>query len=173
METVKKRLLTESTQVLISERQVMAFDAKRDMPNGYRQAMPREVAFRYKHDEGFRSILSNYWVWVDQRGLTDADFHKIHNDGTMTKIGANTYLELPIDSRAILRRGDGYVAVTCSTDLNDGRLFLDAIQGAMQVANVAYVKDSFYNVFRGSHPDSGRFKQYVRDAGPKAQSSDI
>jgi len=173
MDAVKNRLLTESTQIFISEHQVMAFDARRDAPKGYRQATPREVAFRYRHDEGFRSTLSNYRVWVDQRGLNGIDFHRIHNDGTMTKIDANAYLELPIDSRAILRRGDGYVAVTCSTDLNEGRLFLDAIQGTVQVANVAYVKDSFYNVFRGSPHDSGRFKQYMRSAEPNAQSSDI
>lgn len=173
MEAVKKRILTESTQIFISEHQVMAFDAKRDMPEGYRQATSREVAFRYRHDEGFRSTLSNYCVWVDQKGLNTVDFHIIHNDGTLTKVNANAYLELPIDSRAILRRGEGYVTATCNTDLNEGRLFLDAIQGAMQVANVAYVKDSFYGIFRGSHNDSVKFKQHMRGAGQKTESFDI
>ncbi len=173
MEAVKNHLLTESTQIFISERQIMAFDAKRELPDGYRQATSREVAYRYRHDEGFRSALSDYWIWVDQRGLNSVDFHRIHNDGTLTRTDASTYLELPIDSRAILRRGDGYVAITCSTDLNDGRLFLDALRGAMQIANVAYVKDSFYNEFRGSPHDSNRFKQHMRGAGPKGQSSDI
>ena len=173
MEVVKNRLLAESTQIFISERQVMASDAKRDVPDGHKQATLRELAFRYRHDEGFRSILSNYFVWVDQRGLSGVDFHKIHNDGTLTRIDANTYLELPIDSRAVLRRGDGYVAVTCSTDLNEGRLIIDAIQGAMQIANVAYVKDSFYNALRGSHRDPVRFKQHMRGEWPKIRSSDI
>lgn len=173
MEAIKNRLLTESTQIFISEHQVMAFDAKRNLPDGYRQATPREVAFRYRHDEGFRSTLSNYCVWVDQKGLNAIDFHKIHNDGTLTKVDAHTYLELPIDSRAILRRGNEYVTVTCSTDLNEGRLFLDAIQGALQIANVAYVKDSFYNTSGRGYHDSWKFKQHMRGAGPKAQSSDI
>ena len=141
MEKFKQPLLTERTQIFISDRHVMALDAKNEIPQGYRQAVVNEVAFRYVHDEKFRESISDYFVWVNQKGLEGIDFHEVHVDGALTKINADKYLYLPAYRRAVLRRGNGFVAVTSNIDPHEGKLVLNAIPEAISMARVAYVKE--------------------------------
>jgi hypothetical protein len=173
MEIVKNHFLTETNQVFISTRKVMAQAARIDIPEGYRQATLREVGFRYKHDEEFRSKLSKCCAWIDQRGLNAGDYHQVHNDGSMTNVDADTYLTLPAGSRAFFRQGGMYVTVTCNTDQNEGRLLVDAMQDNALLANVAYVKDPFYSKFNRIYNNLGNLKRYMRSENQAARSSDI
>lgn len=173
MEITKNRLLTDANQVFISTRKVMAQAAQIAVPEGYRQATLNEVAFRYKHDEEFRAALSKCCSWVDKRGLGTDEYHQIHNDGTMTKVDADTYLTLPVGSRAFLRQGGMYVTVTCSTGSEEGRLLADAMRDGAELANVAYVKNPFSHKFNRIYHDASKFKRYMRGIDPAARSSDI
>ncbi len=173
MEITKSHFLTDTNQVFISTRKVMAQAAQIAVPEGYRQATLKEVAFRYKHDEEFRATLSKCCAWVDKRGLDTDDYHQVHNDGTMTKVDADTYLTLPAGSRAFLRQGGMYVTATCNTDADEGRLLVDAIRDGAELANVAYVRNPFHHKFNRIYHDASKFKRYMRGIDPAARSSDI
>ena len=152
----------------------MALDAKREVPQGYRQAVVSEVVFRYIHDKEFRESISSYFVWVDQKGLEGTDFHEVHVDGALTRINAGKYLYLPAYKRAILKRGDGFVAVTSNIDPQEGGLVLNAIPEAVSMARVAYVREDPLKPLARKPADPVRLEmQLISQYRQRGQSSDI
>jgi hypothetical protein len=172
MDVLKSKALPESSRVFISDSDMIALDARRNVPEGYRPAVVKDIAFRYKHDEEFRKELSNGWIWVAERGLEGADHHRIHNDGSLTKVSAQVYLDLPYPERAVLRPGDGFVAIRCDAGTEDGRLIIDA-QNVVVRANTAYLEDDSLKGAPKIALHSKSFKESFRRSWELRGSSDI
>ena len=115
MNAAVRTMRKDTEKVILSKCDFAIFEAKKAIPEGYRQATAIEVAAMYRNDPSFRKELKEEkgWAIIDKKGLGHEGDMEILENGSFVKIDRDKADSLPPERHAKYYKGAGQAIVCC------------------------------------------------------------